>query len=372
MRSHRPIWILAAVTSFSVACGDTIVGVQDNGVDGSAAGSGGGAGAGGAGVGGTATGGSGGGSAGEMGQAGSVASGGGGAAGGNLSDGGGTPVDSGLSDASLSTPACDLLKPFGKPSLVPGAVNSSSNDRGFWISPDQLTVYVGSARNGSYDILTGTRPNTGVPFTTLATETGLSSNTIHEESAILTGDLLTVFFMRQDAAGDRHIYSAMRGSALVLFTNPAPVAPPLSAGAGFTDWASWVSPDGSRLYFQSNRAGGVGYDFFVAERTGNGPFGTPQPIPSLNSPADDELLVLTSDELHAILYSNRNGSPALFHADRSSVSAGFSVPALLSEISSPTALPLWVSGDGCTLYFRDTVADGGLGGEDIWQATRPK
>jgi hypothetical protein len=370
MRNHRPLWILAALTAFSVACGDTIVGVQDNGVDGSAAdGSSGGAGASSAGASGTGMAGSGGGSAGESGQAGSMPNGGGGAAGGNLTGGGGM-VDSGVSDAP--TAACDPLKPFGKPTLVPGAVNSSSNDRGFWISPDQLTVYVGSARNGSYDILTGTRANTAVPFTTLTTETGLSSNSIHEESAILTGDLLTVFFMRQDPVGDRHIYSATRGSAAVLFTNPAPVAPPVSAGAGFTDWASWISLDGSRLYFQSNRAGGVGYDFFVAQRTGNGPFGTPQPIPSLNSPADDELLVLTSDELHAFLYSNRNGSPALFHADRADVNAGFSVPALMPEFSSPTALPLWASGDGCTLYIRDTVADGGLGGEDIWQATRPK
>jgi hypothetical protein len=81
-------------------------------------------------------------------------------------------------------------------------------------------------------------------------------------------------------------------------------------------------------------------------------------------------MVLTADELQAVFNSNRNGAYAIFSAERANTSAGFNNPTPVAETVSATAIPVWLTGDGCTLFYRDVNVDGGAGGEDIWQVTR--
>jgi hypothetical protein len=81
-----------------------------------------------------------------------------------------------------------------------------------------------------------------------------------------------------------------------------------------------VSRDGLTIYFASSRGLKRGSRIWVARRAKDvEPFGSPEPIAELEPASDDA--------------------------------------------------PTWLSPDGCTLWFTSTRA-GGLGGRDVWSATR--
>jgi hypothetical protein len=86
-----------------------------------------------------------------------------------------------------------------------------------------------------------------------------------ETSPVLSADGLTVFFAsrRSDggAAGADDIWFATREAFNAQFGDPQPVD---SLNSPFDEHPGWLSPDGCRLYFDSNRSGN--YELYVAER----------------------------------------------------------------------------------------------------------
>jgi Tol biopolymer transport system component len=103
----------------------------------------------------------------------------------------------------------------------------------------------------------------------------------------------------------------------------------------------------------------------VGEADPLGPWGAPHPM-FLTSVADDDDPSLTADMLE--LYFNRDRD--VYVSTRSTTSAPWSPPSLVAELSTPSfETTPEVSGDGLTLYLASDRA-GGLGGIDIYVATR--
>lgn len=283
-------------------------------------------------------------------------------------------VDASVADgADAASPPCDLQKPFATPTPVPGVVNTANVDDGFWLLPDQLVAYISTDRPtdagaGNY-IYSVRRPTPTAPWGTLTLEPSLASGT--GRGPVLTADGLTIYFFRGGGGSDLELWTSTRASTLVPFPAPAAAAAPLNAGASNNDAPSWVSPDGTVLLLASNR-GGNG-DVYRAVR-GAGGFGTPELVPSLNSPGTD-IAIFTPDELQAFVSSDRDsaGHFDIYYATRPSTAVGFSVPTLLTNVNAPALVvddtPMWVSPDGCTLYTRRNP--GTVGKQDIYVTRRP-
>lgn len=286
-------------------------------------------------------------------------------------------AEAGPSDAAV--PACNRNAAFGAPKLVSGAVNGAANDDGFWLLPDQLTIFTSSARVvagsvGGFDIFTGTRADLDASFSTLALAVSPSTDG-DDRAPTLTDDGKTIYFTRNPSPGGSYdIYVANRTNTAFAFEPAQLAAFPLNDTANdFVSWASPFDPSGSyRVYLSSDRAGSAQFDLYVSVRTSGG-FSAPVPIPSLSSPAQDTKVVLTPDELQAFVASARTGTLGgqdIFYASRSDTNQGFSNPTPIAGLNTANDdLPMWVSPDGCTLYFA-SVRAGGLGGHDVFVATR--
>jgi hypothetical protein len=281
-----------------------------------------------------------------------------------------------LVDASdAASAACDLSSPFGKPVLLAGAVNSSGNDGAIWLFPDRLTAFVSSTRGdggGAYAIYSGTRANDTSAFATMepVVELNVIATGAGSQGMTLTADGLTVYFLN-GPGGAYDVYTATRTTPTAKFQAPALVAGGVNQNGGGAgeDFPDWISPDGTTLYFTSNRSSSTLRDIYVATRAGSGPFGAPVPLASVNSDENEQTIVLSADELQAFI-TRRTG--ALYYATRSKKTDGFSLPQPIAELQSIAATVSHASADGCTIYFDSPSADGGVGGYDLYSATRGK
>jgi hypothetical protein len=171
-------------------------------------------------------------------------------------------------------------------------------------------------------------------------------------------------------------------------TPDAPWGPPVNLGptintAGI-DQAPTFSPDGHHLYFHSNGRGGCGaIDLFVARRHDKRDdldWQAPENLGCVvNSAFDDAGPTILEDDAGVttlIFTSTRPGGPGNFDIYQSTRAADgtFGPATLVSELSAPfrdtrTA----VSRDGLTLFMSSDVTGriGGIGGQDLWMATRP-
>ncbi len=95
------------------------------------------------------------------------------------------------------------------------------------------------------------------------------------------------------------------------------------------------------------------------------------PITELNGPDLDSEPSLSLDGLTLRFTSTRDGvGSSVFSADRASVDAPFGAPVLVAWASSSvTDGPLWVRADGLEAIVSSNRS-GGLGGFDLWGATR--
>lgn len=75
---------------------------------------------------------------------------------------------------------------------------------------------------------------------------------------------------RQERAGSFYrTWIATRANTSMAFDPPQLLPAPVNEG-GANDVASWISPDGTRLYLSSDRAGSSGQDINLAVRIGGG------------------------------------------------------------------------------------------------------
>lgn len=185
----------------------------------------------------------------------------------------------------------------------------------------------------------------------------------------LSPDGRTLYFSAY-VGGEQQIYSATRERRGVELAGVTEL-PVVNSAA--MDGSPFLSADGQRLYFFSERAqGSLGRrDIWVSERDSS-QFGEPTLVAGINSPSSDLLPWLTPDELTVLFVSGRSGGSGgadVWRATRASVSEPFGAPSSVADLSSSGNEGRAVlSGDGTEAFV---TSDRGGGAPDIWTATRP-
>jgi hypothetical protein len=133
------------------------------------------------------------------------------------------------------------------------SLNTSGLDYHPWLSPDELTIHFASGSAGSCDIFRATRASVGVAFDAPVAVTEL--NTSSDEGGItLSADGREAILAsnRPGGPGARDLFRFTRAGTNDPFSNPEPIGE-LNTPSNEIDPA--FSPDGSELYFASNRDG---------------------------------------------------------------------------------------------------------------------
>ncbi|MBA7685524.1 hypothetical protein ES703_93949 [subsurface metagenome] len=158
---------------------------------------------------------------------------------------------------------------WGEPLNLGPTVNSSQWEFCPIISADGLTLFFCSNRSGGsglYDLWVTTRATRqddwGSPV-----NLGPTINTSSREvGPDISADGLTLYFFsdRPGGYGDRDLWMATRSTTDDPWGNPVNLGPRFNTP--YAERAAFISPDGSTLYFSSDRPGGVGdHDIWQAQ-----------------------------------------------------------------------------------------------------------
>lgn len=259
-------------------------------------------------------------------------------------------------------------------------LNTSFAEGGASISADGLTIYFDSNRpfpgKGNGDIWYATRQDVHLPFGTPQNLTAINSSA-EDTNPSISADNLTIYFTRSNVPGNPvavEIMVATRPDAASPFGIPQ-VVTEVNIPDG-DDYAPSISSDGLALYFTSFKPI-VSDDIYVATRMNPiDPFGTPVPVPGVNTIYSDAHPSISADGLRLYFQSDRDHPNTndfdIFVAERPDLASPFNAPIRLSDIvntpggeSQPS-----ISFDDAFLYFTANRI-GGQGSNDLWVTTCP-
>ena len=264
---------------------------------------------------------------------------------------------------------CDTRQPFSAPVLI-DSINSTVRDGDPSISGDELEMYFSSQRSGSFgnrDIWRSTRASIADPWGPPVIDETLSTSS-DERAPHLGSDALRMYFSsdRPGGLGAADIWLVTREHRDAPWGDPIHV-PELNSAAA--DESPSLSEDERIVVFHSRRGPSIP-DLYIATRPdGDAVWSTPQPITELNGSDTDSEPYLSADGLTILFKTIRltTASGDLFIATRASVADGFSAPVALAGVNSvgDDGDPV-LSRDGCALTFTSTIS----GDWEIYQATR--
>jgi Tol biopolymer transport system component len=206
--------------------------------------------------------------------------------------------------------------PFGQGAAQVNLNKSNTNDGRPALSPDEKTLVMASDRdtpNDRFDILIVTRTDISQMFATptdMDTMANVNGNTLgmNHFDPFLSADGLHLYFA-PTVPTQQHIAIASRADVNSAFSagqllNNINDIPSVDADPA-------VSTDDKIIVFSSNRPRGLGgIDLWYATRTDpSKDFGTPKPIPNVNSSANDGDPMLSTDGCTLYFASTRGSSP---------------------------------------------------------------
>jgi hypothetical protein len=244
------------------------------------------------------------------------------------------------------------------------ALNGTMRDAFLRLSGDELTAYFSRDIVGASAVLSGFTASRTTATGTFGTPIRLVINgdtALELWSPTVTADGKTLYFTRTNGAAGKDIYKATRNVTSDNFSGITAVTELNSSSA---DEDVYVVPDGSAIYFSSDRGNGNTFSIFRAAL--NGASFSP-PVEVL---ADTSLfvnrVVISPDEL-TMFYQGGN---EIHETRRASKTAMWSLAPAIGVLGSMSAdHPTWVSADGCRLYLESdrTPTTGAL---DLYLATR--
>jgi hypothetical protein len=273
-----------------------------------------------------------------------------------------TGGDGPMPDAPASA-RCNPTADFGSPVLVPG-INTSFDETGLSLTADERIAFVGRTNtSGPQTLKVATRASIDDDFGPATEDPRLAAiNDVagDEYNATVSGDGLILYFHRQSPAGGIGVLVSTRNAANGNFGNPRAVS------VDGTTLSSALSPtlsaDAQTLYW---------LDFSVfrlhsATRGSNeASFTDGRDASSIDNVYN---VALSRDEL--TMYSSNGIGTDILSATRGDTSGSFGTGVPVNNVNSAqTDFPVYITRDNCILYFAST-RPGGLGGTDIWMATR--
>jgi len=198
-------------------------------------------------------------------------------------------------------------------------------------------------------------------ITNIAKINELSESDMAEMCPFISHDELTIYYLSRSMTSDPSLESYVKA------TRPTTTSPfddlttaPFANVMSPTGWevSFWMSDDGLRMYFSSDRDG-TG-DIFFASRISEGvPFSAPTKLADINSDtANDEIPVLANNELAIYFTSNRGVFPFMYdiyRATRTNTSSPFGTPAIVEELSHYGFSPVDVSNDELQIVLFGTT-----------------
>jgi WD40 repeat protein len=144
-----------------------------------------------------------------------------------------------------------MSSPWSSPVLL-DHVNSIADDSGANMSTDEKVIVFSSARNdptnGTLDIFIATRAAKGDPWGAPAPIQELETS-FNETHPSITPDLLTMYF-QSNRNGSTDLFVAHRKDLTMPFDTVHPID---ELNTSSSDGDPWVSPDGHHMFFSSNR-----------------------------------------------------------------------------------------------------------------------
>jgi hypothetical protein len=259
-------------------------------------------------------------------------------------------------------------------------INSASNDFGPGLSPDGKSLYFTSGRPGGFgqaDLWVAQRANENSPWG-MPVNLGSSVNTAAIEAVpSFSRDGRWMFFNsdRAGGLGSNDIWVSFRVNPNDDFgwQTPVNVGAPVNSASFDAGPALIEHGDEDILYFNSDRLGSQ--DFYVSVRRKEGTFGTPMLVTALNSAVADQRLTVRKDHREVFFFSTRVGSAAndLWTTTREDRDATWNSPTNVGAMvnSAANEFQPTLSRDGRTLIFTSDRS-GGSGGFDLYVTTRPK
>lgn len=198
------------------------------------------------------------------------------------------------------------------------------------------------------------------------------------------GKLFFIASTRPGGNGGRDIWVSARASEWKPWGEPTLVGEPISTV--HNDFCPMLAGDGETFYFVSDRPGGCGgTDIYVARRNWNGSFTEPKNLGcSVNSAGNEEGPVPGYEPKRGRVLYFSSARPGGFAADAPDAAPDFDLyvtswragafqePELVPGVNSDAqdGQP-FLSDDSRELFFYSN-RPGGLGGNDIWVASRSK
>lgn len=260
---------------------------------------------------------------------------------------------------------CDRAMRFQDPELVGVQVGVGPN-LGARLSADEREMFFTALVMNGFQVFHAVRTSTTGPFGT-AQQLALAMDETFAPS--LGRDGRTLYFQRGAYAARIQVTSRTdRYSAFGVPADVSGVRDGLSDPTVF-DGQPFVTQDNGYLYFYSTRTGNG--DIFRAPVLGPSSVGVVEPLAELNTDAVEVFATVSADGLTVYFGSNRLGGLGgldIWRASRASVVQPFGTPATVDELNtSGDDVPTWLSADECTLLlFRRT----GLQTEQLWYARR--
>lgn len=283
---------------------------------------------------------------------------------------------------SLSSNAAPKFDDWSAPVNLGPSINSAATDAAPAVSKDGRTLYFNSNRaggSGGNDIWVSQWQSSaeqwGIPV-----NLGPVLNTAGiEASPALSRDEHWLFF-HSNRGGNMDIWASYRKHVHDDFA----WQPPVNLGAGVntafeeTMGGFFENDDNGapQILFGSNRPGVGAFDLYVSELRPDGTFGPAILIAALSSVAADPGVMLAFNGLEAFFASGRPGGVGgqdLWTATRDTVLEPWSPPANLGPVVNSAGIDQrpYLASDRQTLYFASDRASG-LGGLDLYVTTRSR
>jgi hypothetical protein len=257
---------------------------------------------------------------------------------------------------------CDHGGTFPTGHAVP--IAGSYSVEGARFTPTESIAYLSLCSNGkpSCDLFTGMFSADGTlgGFNMLGSP---STANVYDSYPTVSSDLQYLLF-GSGRSGGVHVFvgAAVNGNLGLAI----PKQPSVTQGIADTNEPFLI---GTRILYFAGTASESPMDWNIYRAEADPPdFGTtPALVTSANSNAQEFAPVLTDDELEIFFSSNRR-TPAdeyaldIFTATRSNKTGAFTTPTYAGNLSTPGIdWPLWISVNGCRLYYINKPNDMGIG-----------
>jgi hypothetical protein len=245
---------------------------------------------------------------------------------------------------------------FGAPVLMTD-VSTNSYDRDPFVSADDLTIYVSSSRSPSLgdDVWSATRTSPTAQFPTLVQVAELNSPSTETKFSTTQDGLYGVLGSdRTGTVGGIDVWETQRADTGSAWSTPTE-AHMQFVNTVFSDQDPLISADGLRLYL-SPSAGGPQYLAVASRATRSSMFSAPSKFNSLYSGTGEADPTVSSDERVIVFTSNRVGSgfagTNLWYAVRDTNQVPFGTPMPVPVVNTDNFEgDGQLSADGCHLYF---------------------